>query len=468
MLVWLVNPSHSGALVSEASAAPRIGTGNYPPLGLLYLQASLERDEFIETRIVDANLNGSLNEALRQSSESPNLIGITALTPNMPNVVALTGLLKMHFPQTSIVLGGPHVDLFPQETIKLKDVDFALLGEGETSILELSKALRVGHPTDDIVGVVKPDDAQSFRGTREEDVDLLPSPDRGLSEYKRYSGMAGRDIIFTTMLSARGCPYRCAFCSTPKGGVRRRKVEAILDEMEHCAWLGIEHIYFIDDTFPTDERRLDEFCTALHLRRRLPEWSCRTAVAGLNENALRRMKNAGCVRVQIGVETSSDEGLRVLKKPTDIAAIQRAMSAARSVGMETVAYFMIGLPHEKDAEQIEQTIRFARSLRPTYAMFNILTLYPGTKLYADARERGVIAGDPWQRFAVDPQVRFQLPVWDEFIERERLFSLLHQAYRSFYFRPSVIWRQLLSGDRRSLIRKAKVAWSLLLNRRGLP
>jgi radical SAM superfamily enzyme YgiQ (UPF0313 family) len=177
------------------------------------------------------------------------------------------------------------------------------------------------------------------------------------------------------------------------------------------------------------------------------------------------MKESGCRRIQIGVETGTEEGLRVLGKPARLDDFRHAFSAARRVGLETMGYFMLGLPTERNAVDVRATVRCAKSLDPDFAMFNVLTLYPGAALYDDARARGLIAGDPWRAFAVAPTTDFDAPVWSESLPREALFALLREAYRSFYWRPRIVLRQLRrQRGFRGLLRKAALALRMLTGR----
>ena len=176
------------------------------------------------------------------------------------------------------------------------------------------------------------------------------------------------------------------------------------------------------------------------------------------------MKRGGCQRVQIGVETCTDEGLKALGKRTTIDQIVATFAAARRVGMPTVAYFMLGLPTERSIDDIRRLMSFARELRPPFAMFNVLTLYPGTALYARAAEKGMVGGDEWQRFAAEPRAGFVQPVWDEFFSRSELDALQNRVYRSFYLRPSKVLRLAFSGG--GLGRKIRAGLSLLLEPLG--
>ena len=465
MRVLLINPSQELALDSEAGSAAEDGGGRYPPLGLLHLQAALGAGGRHHAEVVDACIPGALDDALADGAEPPGLAGLTALTPNLLGVVATITRVRRRFPEARIVVGGPHADLFPLETARLEGVDYVLTGEAEATLGQLADGLEDGLETPPVPGLHTADDAVTSDPARAptiEDLDALPPPDRSRLDTAAYRGIAGTDQVFTTMTTSRGCPYRCTFCSTPKSAYRMRSVGSVVEEMERCGRLGIPHVYFLDDTFPVTGARADALGEELARRRDLPAWSCRTAAVGLTRERFELMKRGGCQRVQIGVETCTDEGLGVLGKRATVDDILATFDAARRVGVPTVAYFMLGLPTERSRADIRRLRDFARRLDPAFAMFNVLTLYPGTALYARAAQRGLVDGDEWRRFAAAPAPGFVQPVWDEHLSRRELVALQRGLYRAFYLRPATVLRLALHGG--GLGRKVRAGLDLLLGR----
>ena len=467
MRVLLINPGCADALASEAGAPPEEGTGAYPPLGLLYLQAAVEAAGDHRVDVVDGGAVPSLRACLGQrfADRPPDLVGVSAMTPNLPGVVRVVRAARQLFPMAPVVIGGPHTDLFPRETAALDGVDYVLAGEAEVTLPQLVDQLEKGAVDAAIPGLLAADgsvDGLTDARPLLDGLDHQPPPDRTRLPIADYRGLVGDDATFTTLVTSRGCPHRCTFCSTPREHFRQRSVEAIVEEIEDCVRLGIRHVYFLDDNFPVGGRRLAELCDALCASPEKVSWSCRTAAAGLTRDGLQQMKRAGCQRVQIGVETGSDEGLAELGKGTSVEQIRQTFGAARDVGMETMAYFMLGLPHERSPGDVRQMIRFAREIRPTYAMFNVLTLYPGTELLRRAAALGLTDADVWRRFAAEPHAAFEAPVWDQHMDREVLADLQAEAYRSFYWRPGTVLRMARGGDLR---RKARAGLHMLWSRR---
>ncbi len=466
MKVLLINPAQDQALDSEAGAPVEEGGGSYPPLGLFHLQAAVESGGRHRVDILDACVGGSIEKTLApvDDDEAPSLVGITALTPNLLSVVDTVRQVRKHLPDAGIVIGGPHVDLYPVETARLDGIDYALQGEAENTLPLLVDGLEDGKSDPPVPGLFTasgPVTGGAEAPTWIELLDAMPAPDRTRLDIKAYRGIAGTDQVFTTMITSRGCPYRCTFCSTPRSSYRMRSVESVVEEMDRCGKLGISHVYFLDDTFPTSGERADALGEELARRSDLPSWSCRTAAAGLTEERLALMKQGGCQRIQIGVETCSDRGLKALAKHATIGQIVATFEAARRVGIPTVAYFMLGLPTEESEADIRELMRFAHRLGPTFAMFNVLTLYPGTALYTDAVEKGLVTGDEWQRFAEAPSADFVQPVWDEHFSRDELFAWQNRVYRSFYLRPGKVLQLAFTGG--GLGRKIRAGMGLVLD-----
>jgi anaerobic magnesium-protoporphyrin IX monomethyl ester cyclase len=189
----------------------------------------------------------------------------------------------------------------------------------------------------------------------------------------------------------------------------------------------------------------------------------RFRVKGVDKALAEKMKAAGCGRIQFGVEQGTEEGLLRLRKDVTWREIENAFKCCREVGIETVAYFMIGTPVERSREDVLDTIDAAIALDPDYVMWNVLTPFPGTTLYDEGMRDGVLNIKPWIEFMRQPDERFKAQVWDEYFTRHELRDLLQIAYKRFYGRPSYIARQVSKiRDPKELMRKARAGYRLLL------
>ena len=465
--VLLINPPAEQTLVGNNPKFLDEERGYNPPLGLLLLAAMLEERSDHGVCVLDAQAEELSYEALADHvrGEAPDLVGITTMTFTLLDVVRTVEVVRQAAPQAKVVLGGPHVHLYPRETAALPGVDFAIVGEAEYSIVELADRLNEPNRWPEVTGLVYRRDCQlpiadcrlkSEMGNREseivvndrhgliEDLDALPFPARDLTPFRRYSSVLARRRPVTTMFTSRGCPYGCTFCDRPHLGkrFRARSAKNVADEMQECVEMGIHEILVYDDTFTVDRQRVLDICREIQHRGLDLGWDIRARVDTVDEDLLRALRAAGCERIHYGVEAGSDEFMAVLRKGITVEQVREAFRLTKKAGIQTLAYFMIGIPGEAEAD-VRQTMRLARELDPDAVHITILTPFPGTAIYRRALEEGVYATDHWLEFARAPRPGFQPLYWTKELGRERLESLLVEAYKSFYTRPRYIARQLL-------------------------
>ena len=467
MRVLLIRPPARHTVESEVPEAVEAENLSYPPLALLSLAAFLRDQSHHVCDILDAQLDHLTNEEMEEQIRAfrPDVVGITCFTVQLVDV--------MHSIRASrkagvdyVVLGGPHINDFPKESLALEGVDAVVKGEGQQPLLELLRVWEAGEVAKGIKGVIAHDDDP----IPEEDVyfsndlDTYPIVDRTLVDYSRYYDVMGEGGIFTTMVTSRGCPYRCTFCNTPRHRYRVQSPERVCDEIEACINLGIREIYFVDDTFNITNQRVHDLCDEI-IRRGLEfSWTVRFRVKGVDRPLLEKMKAAGCSRIQLGVEQGTEEGLLRLKKDVTSREIEQAFRLCREVGVNTVAYFMIGTPVERTRQDVLDTIEYSIKLKPDFVMYNIMTPFPGTTLYDEGVRDGVLNVDPWIDFMENPTEEFKAQVWDEHFTRDELRDLLHFAYRRFYWRPTFVVSNLFQIRNVSdLTRKAKAGLRLLVS-----
>jgi anaerobic magnesium-protoporphyrin IX monomethyl ester cyclase len=446
MRVMLIRPPARHTVESEVPEAVEAENLSYPPLSLLSIAQFLLAHSQHEVRILDAQLDDLDYDVLEAKVReyAPDVVGVTAFTVQLVDVLKTIRAAKAAgVPR--VVVGGPHVNDFPQECRGLPGVDAVVKGEGQKPMLDLCDIWARGEEARGIPGVMAhPDDPVPAEDVYySNDLDEYPVLDRTLIEYERYYDVMGEGGIFTTMISSRGCPYRCTFCNTPRHRYRVASPGRVCDEIAHCIELGIREIYFVDDTFNITNQRVHELCDEI-LRRGLQfSWTVRFRVKGVDRPLLEKMKAAGCSRIQFGVEQGTEEGLLRLKKDVTSREIEHAFRLCREVGIHTVAYFMIGTPVERSRQDVLDTIDYSIRLDPDFVMYNILTPFPGTTLYDEGMRDGVLDIDPWWSFMRAPDESFKAQVWDEHFTRGELRDLLDTAYRRFYWRPRFVARNLL-------------------------
>lgn len=450
MKVLLLNPPSENEIVGNNPVIIEESRGFNPPLGILYLAACLERQGRHSVAVIDCQVEELGYPALVQriGAEAPDVVGITAMTLTLLDVMETVRAAKKAAPGAKVVLGGPHVHLYAEESIALDGVDYLVLGEGEYAFTELMDALGDERRIAGLKGIVYRDREGRTVNTGFRDLidnlDEIPFPARHLVPYRKYSSLMARRTPITTMFTSRGCPYKCTFCDRPHLGKRFRSRSAVnvVDEMEECTRLGIHEFLVYDDTFTVNRQRVLDVCDEI-LRRKLDiGWDIRARVNTMNEELLRRLRAANCERIHYGVEAGTEKTLKVLKKGITIEQAKQVFRATARAGISTLAYFMIGNPGETE-DDIRTTMRVMKELDPDFTHITILTPFPGTQIYFDALRRGIIERDVWREFAANPSPDFQPPHWPEHFSRQELNALLVEAYKGFYTRPSYIVRRLL-------------------------
>jgi radical SAM superfamily enzyme YgiQ (UPF0313 family) len=395
-----------------------------------------------------------------------DLVGISTYTHSLPDVQMTVNLVRKLAPSARIVLGGPHCAMFPDYAIQLQAIDAIVTGDGEDAFLEIAKAHDAGRDLSGIPGVwwktasgetVKNPERPSTR-----DLTAYPWPDRSRSRYKDYYLPGTKQPMVTTAITSRGCPHSCPFCLTYKKQYRIRDIDNILDEMENCLSLGITEVHFIDDLFTPNSQWVLKFCDAIERRGIKFNWGYKTTIAGTTREQIRRCSETGCTKIHFGVESANNEGLDVWGKHCDTDDVHRVFKWCREEGVRSVAYIMLGGPHERTLADAVKNIDEMIKLDAEFAVFAVFSPYPGTESFADGAKKGLYASDCWDRMMKDPLCGVEVPVcWEEHLTREEILELLKISHRKFYMRPKFIARQVFGlQTKEEFMRLARGALSI--------
>lgn len=367
----------------------------FPPLGLGYI-ASYLRMNGVSVEIVDCTFMDE-KEALRRIEESePSVVGIYSMYTMEESSLRLAKMLRKE--SRLLVAGGPLPTICPDRF--LQDFDVVVVGEGEQTMLEIVKAFRKGEDFSKINGIAYKKTTTSNHQFSDEDeknrithspprqfipdLDSIPFPARDLFENSRYIAYHKKTFgdATTSLMTSRGCPFNCDFCSKPVFGdtTRVRSPENVVDEIEDVLSYGYDRIFFQDDCFTIDEQRVGRICEEIVNRGLDLRWRCLSRVDSIEPGILSKMKQAGCERIFFGIESGNDSVLKTMKKQFTTDQARRAVESAASAGIETGAFFILGYPGETD-ETILDTIRFAASLSLNYASFTMPYPILGTGLY---------------------------------------------------------------------------------------
>jgi radical SAM superfamily enzyme YgiQ (UPF0313 family) len=216
-----------------------------------------------------------------------------------------------------------------------------------------------------------------------------------------------------------------------------RSISNIIDEIEHLKRkYGVEQIHFVDDSLTASKKRITEFCDLLKQKELDITWACYSRADALTEEIITKMKEAGCYGVQLGIESGSQRILDTINKKLKLEIIDNAVKSLRKVNIKILCFFMIGLPGD-DMQSTNETIEFSKKIKPDLVEFNITTPFPGTKLYKDFLEKGLInRGYIWGDMSLHKDTNYH----NENLSSDDIQRLYNRAIREFYIRPYFIWQ----------------------------
>jgi len=391
--------------------------------------------------------------------EKPRFVGMTCYTPSINDVLRICRLIKDIDKNIKTVLGGAHPSAAPEATIKNKEVDFVVYGEGEETFLEMLEQRDLSK----IKGIYYKNKGKITRNPPRElikNLDSLPWPAYDMLPIKIYGNpFLGESMIFAT---GRGCPFRCIFCSSGVMYKHTYRVRSVKDVVDELAYLHRKHkiknFIFVDDTFTAIPKRTEEMCKEIIRRKLKISWMCDTRVNTVSEKLFRIMKKAGCRIVKFGIESGDQKILDSINKNIRLEEVHNAVKMAKKVGLQTHAFFILGLPYDTE-ETMNKTIELSKKLPLDFVQFSILTPYPGTKTFEMAEKgEGIrLLSDDWGNFMRYGEPIVELPT----VSAKRLEQLHARAYREFYFRPKYMLNRLLHTQMSEWLKLFPKAFSLL-------
>ncbi|MBI3125987.1 MAG: cobalamin B12-binding domain-containing protein [Candidatus Tectomicrobia bacterium] len=436
-----------------------------PSIGLAYVGAVLRQNDF-EVVGLDAFIECLTVEEMRDRivAEAPDVLGVSLLTPAAPLYDRLAPLLKERLPGLKIVLGNIHASAFADHYLSNGLADYMVHHEGEFTMLELVESLRDGRGTSNVKGISyrnvfgqiihNPDrpwiDKMSLDEMPYPAWDLFPvdqfRPDIRLQAPGSKKRIHDEGVQALGILATRGCPHRCTFCSpinTIGNKYRMRTPKSTVDEMEyfHRKW-GVETFYYMDLTFPISERLGIQFCDELIARGLPTRWMCETRVSSVTYPLLVKMKQAGCARIDYGIECGNQKMLDSIKKGFTIEQVRRAVDWTRKAGIQTEGLFIIGLPGETERDTWD-TINFALSLDLDHIKLNLFVPYPGSELWDVLKARGELTNMDFNEYTSYPTYTggkaAYVPAGRTYKDLIRLQKI---GMRKAMFRKRVILREL--------------------------
>lgn len=503
MKVLLVFPSST--IYGEDPTVP----GATPPLGLAYIASYVESHGY-QVKILDA-LSLGIDNLVREEGKTrvglsereifdyisdykPDIVGISAMyTAYSRDAYDVARIAKEVNSETLVVFGGAHACLNPEMVLRDENVNLVVVGEGEVTFLEIMKTLEEGGDLSKILGTVVKIENDIKRNKPRPfiaDLDILPFPARHLLSMEVYfKKMHTRYFMrppHTSMITSRGCLGNCAFCSIHsiwRHRWRGRSAKNIVDEMEFLKKeYEIGEIGFLDDNMATDKKRMIEICDEIIKRKLNIKWTTPNGIGywRLDKELLQKMKRSGCYRITFGIESGNPATRKFIGKVYPLKQATEMVKYANRIGMWTISTFIIGFPYE-DRDSIQDTIDYAIDSDIDFALFYLLTPFPGTRVHDIFKKEGLLDLD----YILDPKKNLshsematvgkalaQYGCQTKYFSQKELQELLTLAYSKFWARR---FRRFLNPFRtlrkiRSLedffytLRLAKVGVSLILSR----
>jgi len=426
----------------------RKSIASWPPLGILYLAAVLQ-ERGIEVSVLDQPAKGfAIEETINWvKKENPDILGFSTFASSGRTAALISNKVKEENPNITTVFGNYYATFNPERILrKYPSVDIIVRGEGENTTLELVNCLRDKRKLKEVRGITFRN-GENIVSTSDQplirDLDSLPFPDRKLIDVEYHSIIAGANVApkkFTSIVSSRGCVYRCRFCCCTqfaRNMWRPRSVKSTLDELHFLTSNGYEQFIFVDDSFTLNQKRVIELCRAMRKEKIDMDWICEGRVDNCSYEVLREIARAGCKVLYFGIESANQRILNYFNKQTTPDQSKTAVRTARKAGIDAVVgSFIVGAPDET-REEIQNTIEFANQIPIDFPQFNILGVYPGTDIWNEFEAKGLLKGDEYWETGVTVS-----EICPTAVPHNEIRQMVHEAFYHFIRRPSFILEQI--------------------------
>lgn len=423
----------------------------YAPMGLIAIAGYIrENINDINIQIYDANAENATEEQPIKKivnyilQKKPDILGITSMTTNIQSALEISKAVKQANPKIIIILGGVHSTIAPKQVLANQAVDFIVIGEGEITLDQLLKNINNPQVFKNIKGLGYKENGKIKINPRRElikDLNQLPIPAYDLLKIDNYLSPYNSKTPFVSAMRSRGCPFRCIFCGVQNmfGRIYRiQSPERTIQEIDYLIdKFKIKEIGFKDSEFIINQKNVSQFCDLLIARNYDLTWSCNARVDCGSYELYMKMKKAGCQNISLGAESGDQNILDILKKDITVEQIKNTVNQIKAAKIKVSTNFMIGSPYETK-KTIEKTINLAKEINPDYAYFSLATPFLGTELREMAIKNNWLINKDMVSITY-----MKLNMNATNLSDQELKKYLKKAYRSFYFRPSYIFKRLL-------------------------
>jgi anaerobic magnesium-protoporphyrin IX monomethyl ester cyclase len=461
MKILMLNPPFIHKF-SRTSRSPAISKGGcvYYPIWMAYATGVLEKTGF-EVKLIDAPAHNQNYEEIEKIALNfkPKLIVIDSVIASFKNDSLIAEKLKEKLPEAFIVMVGVHSSALPEECLKKASaVDAVTVHEYDFILRDLAKALNEKKPLANVKGLVyrKPGTKNEFIKNplmpliTPKELDEIPFVSEVYKRHLKIEDYFYPSVLYpeVTIMTGRGCKYRCTFCMWPQTltlrPYRARSVKNVVDEFE---WIKknlpkVKDVMIEDDTLTQDKERTIELCRELIAKKINLPWTCNSR-ADIDLETMQWMKKAGCRLMCVGFESGVQEILNNIKKGTTIPKIKEFMKESKKAGILVHGCFMMGNKGETK-ESIKETIKFAKELDPDTAQFFPIMVYPGTEAFNWAKENNFLTTEDWEKWLL-PTGEHNTIVSTDKLTAQELNQACNEARKEFYMRPSYIGRKIIQG-----------------------
>jgi len=416
----------------------------YPILSIACLAATLRENGFT-VAILDLGIENDPTAVLHRTLDEikPRIVGVSATTPLYFEASEISRISKEKLGKEVItVLGGPHASSLPEECLRTSAFDIIAVGEGDETIVEIAESRELS----DIKGLYYWKDGEILHTPPRErikDLDTLPFPALDLFDIPRYkcSRLVSRKTPMSDLMTSRGCVFNCSFCGKTVFGRQfiAKSPERVIEEIKHTLSLGFQEIRILDDMFSTDIDRAKMICEMILKEGLKFPWNLAAGlrVDRVDEEFLVLAKRAGLYQVAFGFESGDQDCLDSIDKGVTLEQGTKAMEMVKKVGLESVGYFMLGLPVETE-ESMKRTIDFAVKLMPDFAKATVTMPLPDARLFWEYEKQGLIKSRDWTQYKIHRGGDvYEHPN----LSHETLEKYYDLFYRKFYLNPRYLMRR---------------------------
>jgi radical SAM superfamily enzyme YgiQ (UPF0313 family) len=422
--------------------------GAWPPLGVLYLAAVL-KEKGVEVSVLDQAAKGlTIRETVSWiRAENPDVLGFSTFATSGRTAALISNEVKKENPNVTIVFGNYYATFNPERILrKYPSVDVIVRGEGEQTVVDLASCFENRGRLKDVLGISFRDGSNvASTGERPliQDLDCLPFPDRALIDETYHSVIAGANVAprkFTSLVSSRGCVYRCRFCCCTqfaRNKWRPRSVKNTLEELCFLASEGYEQFVFVDDSFTANPKNVIRLCREMRKEKLDMEWICEGRVDNASYEMFWETAKAGCRILYFGIESANQRILNYYNKRITPEQSKTAVRTARRAGADViVGSFIVGAPDET-REEIRNTIEFASRIPIDLPQFNILGVFPGTDIWNELEAKGILKGGDYWETGIGVS-----EIYPTAVPYREIRQMIHDGFYRFARRPSFISKQM--------------------------